>query len=227
MAKSRPSGRSQTPRTKRGSEKTILNNTQAPRSKPKPSTTLLAQATALLQSGQPDAALPLAQRARALLESSAVTFKVAPLPALALLGEIYLELGDSESATATFLAAASLDPEGLVPENVGGGSEKFLWLAQLCEEGGEESIQWFEKGVKVLERDIERLGSITQHGTKAAERRALLQYGIEEAERIALLEEKKRKLAAALCGMVEVWMTDLSYVTRWFRCPSHVVYHVS
>ena len=165
---------------------------------------LLAQATALLQTGQPDAALPIAQRALALLQPASITPTSASLPALILLGEIYLELGDSESATSTFLTAVTLDPDGMVPECEGGGSEKFLWLAQLCEEGGEESIQWFEKGVKVLERAIKELDCAAQDGTR-------------EAERIALLEEKKRKLAAALCGMVEVWMTDLSYVPRWLQ----------
>ena len=165
---------------------------------------LLAQATTLLQTGQPDAALPVAQRALALLQPASITPTSVSLPALTLLGEIYLELGDPGSATSTFLTAASLDPDGLIPESEGGGSEKFLWLAQLCEEGGEESIWWFEKGVKVLERDIRELEGATQDG-------------IRESERVAVLEEKKRKLAAALCGMVEVWMTDLSYVPKWLR----------
>ena len=79
--------------------------------------------------------------------------------------------------------------------------EKFLWLAQLSEEGGEESVRWFERGVEVLRREIgdleERLGGVKGVGREE----------IEEA-----LEEKRRKIAGALCGIVEVYMTDLSYV---------------
>ncbi|MCJ1436302.1 hypothetical protein MMC27_005680 [Xylographa pallens] len=203
MGKSRPSNRSKGDR--RDKERSILNSTQVPRSKSRKlqvavdPTALLTQATAFLQTGQPDAALPIAQRALALLQPASSTPTHLSLPALNLLGEIFLELGDPASAATTFLQAVSLDPDGHVPENMGGGVEKFLWLAQLCEEGGEESIRWFEKGTGVLERDIADLEAQTATGTKK-----------EESQ--VLLEEKKRKLAAALCGMVEVWMTDLSYV---------------
>ncbi|MCJ1286254.1 NAD-dependent histone deacetylase sir2 [Xylographa opegraphella] len=201
MGKSRPSNRSKGNR--RDKERSILNGTQAPRSKIRKSqvvldpTALLAQATALLQTGQPDAALPIAQRALALLQPESSNPTQLSLPALTLLGEIYLELGDSASAANTFLQAVALDPYGQVPESEGGGVEKFLWLAQLCEEGGEESIRWFEKGTEVLERDIAELEAQTAIETP-------------EEHRQMLMEEKRRKLAAALCGMVEVWMTDLS-----------------
>ncbi|MCJ1383122.1 NAD-dependent histone deacetylase sir2 [Xylographa soralifera] len=201
MAKSKPSNRSK--RNRRDKERSILNGTQVPRSKiHKPqvaldTTALLIEATALLQTGQPDAALPVAQRALALLQPTSSKPTHLSLPALYLLGEIFLELGDPSSAATTFLQAVSLDPDGQIPENEGGGVEKFLWLAQLCEEGGEESIRWFEKGTEVLERDIVDL-------------EAQMATGVKEDERGVLLEEKKRKLAAALCGMVEVWMTDLS-----------------
>ncbi|MCJ1387524.1 NAD-dependent histone deacetylase sir2 [Xylographa bjoerkii] len=201
MAKSKPSNRSKGSR--RDKERSVLNGTQVPRSKARKSqvalnpTALLTQATAFLQTGQPDAALPVAQRALALLQPASSSPTPLSLPALNLLGEIYLEIGDPASAANTFLQAASLDPDGLVHENEGGGAEKFLWLAQLCEEGGEESIRWFEKGTEVLERDL-------------ADLEAQVATGAHEEERPVLLEEKKRKLAAALCGMVEVWMTDLS-----------------
>lgn len=205
MAKARPSGRLQGRR--RAEAKTILNGTQVPRSKArKPQTVLgpsdlLAQATNLLQTGQPDAALTPARRALELLQNPHQPSK-APLPALVLLGETYLELGDPASATDVFLKAVELDPDGVVTEDEGGGAEKFFWLAQLCEEGGEESIGWFQKGVDVLERDIGALEPLVEESMK------------EEAVAAKLkLEEKRRKLAAALCGMVEVWMTDLSYVS--------------
>ena len=203
MGKSRPSNRSKGDR--RDKERSILNSTQVPRSKTRKSqaavdpTALLTQATALLQTGQPDAALPIAQRALALLQPASRTPTHLSLPALSLLGEIFLELGDPASAATTFLQAVSLDPDGHLPEDMGGGVEKFLWLAQLCEEGGEESIGWFEKGTEVLGRDIADLEAQIATGKK-----------IEESQ--VLLQEKMRKLAAALCGMVEVWMTDLSCV---------------
>ena len=163
------------------------------KSRPDPST-LLVEAAELLQAGQPEAALPLAQNARSRLSSpplSAANFAIGPLPALPLLGEIQLELGDAAAALKTFLAAASIDPDGDIEEAHGGGAEKFLWLAQLCERGGRESIGWFERGIAVLERQIQDLEKKKK-------------TPVEE------LEDKKRKLAEALCGMVEVWMTDLS-----------------
>jgi hypothetical protein len=83
-----------------------------------------------------------------------------------------------------------------MPEEAGGGSEKFLWLAQLCEEGGQESVIWFGKGVRILKSQISSLEG--QSG------------GVTAAERALEIEEKKKKLAAALCGVVEVYMTDLS-----------------
>ena len=204
MGKSRPSNSSKGNR--REKERSILNGTQVPRSKARKSqiildpTALLARATTILQTGQPDAALPFAQRALALLQPASNNPTHLSLPALSLLGEIFIELGDPATASDFFLQAVSLDPDGHIPESEGGGVEKFLWLAQLCEEGGEESIRWFEKGTEVLERDIPDLEAQLATGTK------------EEEEREVLLEERKRKLAAALCGMVEVWMTDLSCV---------------
>lgn len=65
--------------------------------------------------------------------------------------------------------------------------EKYLWLAQLSEEGGEESVGWFEKGAEILRRDV---------GDSSLS---------EEAK-----EEKRKKLAGALCGIIEIYMTDLS-----------------
>ena len=204
MAKLKPSNR--TKESRKAKERSILNDTQVPRSKAHKlqiamdPVILLTQATTLLQTGQPDAALPIARRALNLLQPASNSHTPLSLPVLNLLGEIYLELGDPSSATTSFLQAVSLDPEGAVAENEGGGAEKFLWLAQLCEDGGEESIKWFDKGTQVLERDIVDLE--VQMATRTP----------EEEERKVLLEEKKRKLAAALCGMVEVWMTDLSCV---------------
>ena len=183
--------------------KSVLKTTQNIRTKrqvqPTPAS-LIAEATFHLQTGQPASALPLAQQALSLLQQSPRK-PTAPLPALDLLGEIYLELGDAASSTDCFLQAVELDPDGLVSETDCGGAEKFLWLAQLCEEGGYESIAWFEKGIKVLERNIQSLEEV---------KKTLKQKQLDQKEQE--LDEKKQKLAAALCGMVEVWMTDLSYV---------------
>ena len=150
---------------------------------------LLAQATRLLSTGQPGQALEPAEEAVFRL-SSASGSSVGALPALCLLGEIQVELGDASAALRTFQAAVALDPEGRIAEEDGGGAEKFMWLAQLCEEGGRESIRWYRKGVEVLERDIAMLPDVPANQEE--------------------LMDKKQKLAGALGAIIEVWMTDLS-----------------
>lgn len=158
--------------------------------------TLLAQAQALVQTSQPVEALEKAQRALAILQPTPEP-TAAALPAINLLGEINIELGDADTAREYFTVAAALDPHGALPEARGGGPEKFFWLAQLCEEGGAESVQWYEAGADVLRRQI---GELEGRATGS------------EAQ--PLLEEKRRKLANALCGIAEVYMTDLSCVLR-------------
>lgn len=93
------------------------------------------------------------------------------------------------------MQAAAIDEDCDLGEDVGGGAEKFLWLAQLSEEGGQDSVSWFEKGAMSLRAQIQ----------------ALLDRKKLDAESEAVLEEKRRKLAVALCGVVEVYMTDLSW----------------
>lgn len=195
MAKTKPSKKKSAKRTK-----SVLNGTTVPRpntgsKKPSESpATLLAQATTLLHTSQPDEALSLAQRALALLQSSSTSAQ-STLPALNLVAEIHVELGDVDAAREHFLRAVHLDPEGEVAEAAGGGAEKFLWLAQLCEDGGAESVGWFTRGATVLRREI---GALEADGAGP---------GLQLAA-----QEKRRKLANALCGAVEVYMTDLSYV---------------
>ncbi|KAK7541433.1 hypothetical protein BKA81DRAFT_382066 [Phyllosticta paracitricarpa] len=156
---------------------------------------MLAEATTLLHTSQPEEALVKARRALAQLQPDPDSPpSAAALPAISLLGEINVELGDAETASDYFLVAAALDEEGQVPESQGGGAEKFLWLAQLCDEGGAESVAWFEKGVEVLRREIGEWESKPN-----------------SEEKTLALDEKKRKLANALCGVVEVYMTDLSW----------------
>ncbi|KAF2154603.1 hypothetical protein K461DRAFT_284958 [Myriangium duriaei CBS 260.36] len=120
------------------------------------------------------------------------------LPALNLLGEISIELGDEDAAKEYFLLSVSADPEGQLPDEAGGGAEKFLWLAQLSTEGGFDSVQWFEKGVAVLKRQIAAL-----EGPEAKKR--------PEDQTLALLEDKRLRVARALCSVAEIYMTDLSW----------------
>lgn len=156
---------------------------------------LLAQAEELLHTGRPDEALPLAKKALGILQPSPHNRSTSALPALTLLAEISLELGSPESARLHFLAAVELDPNGSIPESEGGGAEKFLWLAQLSDEGGQDSVNWFEKGAEVLRRNI--MGMVG---------------GDEDGEANDAVEGMMKRLASALCGIVEIYMTDLSYV---------------
>lgn len=156
---------------------------------------LVTAAAEHLQHSEVDKALELATRA--LQKVSKSDNHIAPLQALNLLGEIHVELGDIEAARAYFLRAAEIDVDGSINEANGGGGEKFLWLAQLSEEGGLDSVRWYEKGAKALR---ERIQEILDNPKLAAS-----ELGQE------MLEEKRRKLATTLCGVVEVFMTDLSW----------------
>ncbi|KAI5209762.1 hypothetical protein E4T42_03875 [Aureobasidium subglaciale] len=146
-----------------------------------------------VETSEPQQALEHAQNLLVLVRKLQTPNAV--LPALNLLGEISIELGDADAARDYFMQAVEADPEGAIPEAVGGGAEKFLWMAQLCEEGGAASVAWFERGAKVLKREIGELEAVQERD--------------ETAE--VLLEEKRGKLANALCGVVEVYMTDLSW----------------
>jgi tetratricopeptide (TPR) repeat protein len=184
MAKTKPQDRTQ--KSKKNAKNGAANGT--PKKKKTSPEALLIEAAALLQTSQPEEALVQAKRALGLLQPTSEP-TTAALPALNLLGEINVELGDPEAAREAFQAAAALDPDGLLD-----GAEKFLWLAQLNEEGGAESVRWFDKGVEVLKREIGEL-----------------EGRLKKAEVAEALEEKKQKMANALCGIAEVYMTDLSW----------------
>ena len=180
-------------------ERDLLHRTQGPITKSvKPTLTppeLLEQAEQCLREGRPDEALTPAKRALATLQPSPINPTTASLPALNLLAEINLEIGEVDTARGYFLQAVDLDPDGTIPESQGGGAEKFLWLAQLSEEGGRDSVDWFEKGAEVLRREISRqTDGMNEEGEQGGEVKALM-----------------RKLANVLCGIVEIYMTDLSY----------------
>jgi tetratricopeptide (TPR) repeat protein len=190
MAKTKPNNKKSKKRDKSALNRVAASPSKAP-SPPASPEVLLAQASYILQQGDIAGSVPLAKRALSLLDPESK----AALPALNLLGEIYVELGEIDSARQYFLQAAAIDEDGTVGEDVGGGAEKFLWLAQLSEEGGQDSVDWYESGASSLRIQIQ----------------ALLDRKKLSAEGEAMLEEKRRKLATALCGVVEVYMTDLSW----------------
>lgn len=188
MGKSRPNNKKH---SSKHEKKSVLHGVSSVVSKQQMAenaSELLEKATILLQTGQADSALPLAQRVLEISEENSPH----TLPAINLVAEIYVELGEIDDARQTFLHAVQLDPDGTRPESQGGGAEKFLWLAQLSEQGGADSVAWYEKGVGALRHIIQ---SLEQDG---------------QPENASLLDEKKKKLAVALCGVVELYMTDLS-----------------
>ncbi|KAI4641544.1 hypothetical protein J4E93_007641 [Alternaria ventricosa] len=183
MAKTKPTDR----KAKKSAKSGAVKESKKPKASPEE---LLIQAATFLQTSQPEEALVAARRALNLLQPGTSKPSATALPALNLLGEINVELGDPDSAREAFQAAIVIDPEG-----ANDGAEKFLWLAQLNEEGGAESVRWFEKGIEVLKREISEL-----------EGKRVKKDEVEE-----LLEEKRQKIANSLCGIAEVYMTDLSW----------------
>ena len=167
---------------------------------------LLTEAANLLEQSQPEIALPVAEEALRRLEVErhsssepsiddllqvAAQGKTTLPTALSVVAEVHLALGDASSARAYFERAAQIDPDGALVS-----ADPWLWLAQLCEEGGKKSIQYFERGCEVLRNEIE-----------------VLQESISDNDQqgSVILDEQRAKLADALCGMAEVYMTDLSW----------------
>ena len=163
---------------------------------------VLQEATAILHSGDPQKALLVAKK---VLERTG-TGGDFELPALNLLGLVCIELGETEDARTYLLQAADLDEGGSLDEKVGGGPEKFLWLAQLSEEGGSDSVRWFAKGAAALRTQIDHLSNGDSRPSRT--RRA---GGGDQDGALTALEEKRRELAGVLCAMAEVYMTDLSW----------------
>ncbi|XDG10443.1 hypothetical protein ABKA04_010058 [Annulohypoxylon sp. FPYF3050] len=164
--------------------------------KPVSAQVLVKAAEFQLQEGNVQDAAALAQKA---LEQAA-TGSDDQLLALNFLGQINLELGDFETARTHFLAAVKIDGEGSKSEDVGGGPEKFLCLAQLSEEGGRDSVGWFERGAKALKVLIAKREEAAGSRRKSA-----------DPEEAMVLDELKKKLAMTLCSVAEVYMTDLSW----------------
>ncbi|EAT85798.1 hypothetical protein SNOG_07147 [Parastagonospora nodorum SN15] len=190
MAKTKPQDKK--------SKKSGKNGTS---SKPKASPEeLLIQAATLLQTSQPEEALVAAKRALNLLQPSS-TPSAAALPALNLLGEINVELGDPESAREAFEAAIAIDPQG-----TSDGAEKFLWMAQLNEEGGAASLR-HDDAKAALARSMELWKDldpddpkVPDFSTRISLSRLLMEAELED-EAIEVLE----RLIGENDGSVEAW----------------------
>ncbi|ETS86759.1 hypothetical protein PFICI_00587 [Pestalotiopsis fici W106-1] len=168
---------------------------------------LVSVAEELIQAGNAPDALTIAQQA---LDASQPSSDGA-LASLNLLGQISLELGDFDGARSYFLRAVSIDQDGQRSDEVGGGAEKFLCLAQLSEEGGADSVRWFERGAGALKTQIQRL---EEKASQPTTRRQQSQRGANDTtqqQEEATLDELRRKHAMCLCAVAEIYMTDLSW----------------
>ncbi|KAI1814733.1 TPR domain-containing protein [Poronia punctata] len=157
-----------------------------------------------LQAGNVQDAATLAEKA---LENSSPGSDDA-LCALNFLGLVNLELGDFDTARAFLLRAVAIDQDGAKAESVGGGPEKFLTLAQLSEEGGKDSVHWFEKGATALRGQIQALEDALGKGKGKGNGSG---NGKSTDEQTIALDELRKKLAMTLCSVTEVYMTDLSW----------------
>ncbi|CAK7244617.1 MAG: hypothetical protein STHCBS139747_006161 [Sporothrix thermara] len=161
MAKTRP-GSSKKGRSKKSSAHKAVSDGASGRPSKSPRA-LVQDAEAAMTQGDVGVALAAAQRALKALESASssggkgssssnniVVDGVGLAAVCALVGEIHLENGDVAEAREALMRSVSLDPEGTLPEALGGGVDKFPYLAQLSEEGGRDSLQWFERGASAL-----------------------------------------------------------------------------
>lgn len=175
---------------------------------------LLEEAAAHLEHSQPEKAQPLAQEALRRLEADTAAYgdidtllqhaaqEKATFPsALVLGGDISLALGDEDKARAQYELAVKIDPNGALVS-----AEPYLQLAQVCEEGGQKSIYYFEKAIEVMQNEIEVLDE---------------QMDMEGTQEI--VDSRRGRVADALCGMAEVYMTDLSLeADAEQRCEQYV-----
>lgn len=99
-----------------------------------------------------------------------------------LLGETFVEQGDPDEARKAFRRA--IDLEKANGTSATGGFEKYLWMGQLSEEGGEASIAYYRTGVKLLISVIGKEEEVDQPPMRA-------------------------RLASVYSAMAELYMTDL------------------
>lgn len=153
--------------------------------------TILEDAETLFAVGNIDEAITLATKA---LEETGKGGDF-ELRSLNLLGLLHVESGDVDEARSFFEQAVKLDDDGTADEKIGGGPEKFLFLAELSEEGGQDTVQWFERGAAALRKQIQTLAQMSNR----------------TPEQEMTYEEKQLKLGGVLCAVAEVYMTDLSW----------------
>ncbi|KAJ6783914.1 hypothetical protein PWT90_03781 [Aphanocladium album] len=152
---------------------------------------LLDDAETLFEVGNIEEAIGIADKA---LETTGAGGDF-ELRAVNLLALLHIEDGDVEEARSFFERAASIDKDGDMDEKVGGGPEKFLFLAELSEEGGQDTVKWFDRGATALRKQIQTLDAITN----------------KTPEQQASYEDRQKKLGGVLCAVAEVYMTDLSW----------------
>ncbi|ATY62396.1 Tetratricopeptide-like helical [Cordyceps militaris] len=152
---------------------------------------LLDDAETLFEVGNIEEAIGLADKALTTTGEGG-DFELRAVNILALL---HLEDGEIDEARSLFERAASIDKNGDIDEKVGGGPEKFLFLAELSEEGGEDTVKWFDRGATALRKQIQTLSAISN----------------KTPEQQDAYEEKQKKLGGVLCAVTEVYMTDLSW----------------
>ncbi|OAA42917.1 Tetratricopeptide-like helical [Beauveria brongniartii RCEF 3172] len=163
-----------------------------PEKKEKPSAgALLDDAETLFEVGNIEEAISLADKALATTGEGG-DFELRAVNLLALL---HIEDGEVEEARSFFERAANIDKNGEMDEKVGGGPDKFLFLAELSEEGGQDTVKWFDRGATALRKQIQNLDSISN----------------KTSEQQAAYDEKQKKLGGVLCAVAEVYMTDLSW----------------
>lgn len=196
MAPTRPSKKAKAKARNQAKKTSATTSTKPPKQ-------LLVEATAQLEQGDALGAITIAKQA---LDAALDSDDPRACAAYNLLGEINVELGEIDTARTCFLKAAQLDADGSLAEEMGGGPEKFNWLAQLSEDGGADSVAWFEKAATCLRAQVQMLADAV-----AEAKRKGSAHGAAEEVLEARSDEKKRKLAETLCAVAEVYMTDLSW----------------
>ena len=201
MAKTKTKSRSNSKDILRSANASLVKSNIPPKSQ-KSTEDLLEEASTHLEHSQPEQALPLIQEAISRLEGDKAAYadidtllqtaaqEKATFPTALVLGaDIYLALGDIEKARSLYELAVKIDPDGALVS-----AEPYLQLAQICEEGGQTSVDYFDKAIEVMKNEIEVLDE---------------QMTIEGTQEI--VDSRRSRVADALCGMTEVYMTDLSW----------------
>ncbi|OAA53773.1 tpr domain containing protein [Niveomyces insectorum RCEF 264] len=244
MAKTRP-GASKKGRSKQSHHSQHPRSAGAALAKPlppsKPPQLLINEAMVSMTQGDLSSALTAAQKALQALEGASssggppttniAVGGVGLAAACALLGEIYLEAGEIDAARPLLERSAALDPDGALPDALGGGIDKFLYLAQISEEGGRDSVAWFERGAAALRARAAKAEAAAELAAKAKAKRRARRRGADAAvenenggdededegddddedDEHSERDELQQKLAQVLCAVAEVWMTDLSF----------------